>query len=115
MPHMLIEYTHGLTTRAEPKQLVEAVYQGACVSELFNNDFVKTRAVALDVYQSGATQNDFLHVTAKILVGRTAQQKKTLSAAILDQLQKLLGDVAPLTVTVEVVDIDKESHAQFIN
>lgn len=115
MPHMTIEYTKGLEGKVSPATLISAVFQGACNSELFNNDFVKTRSVGYENYQSGSTQNDFLHVTAKILIGRTPEQKQVLSGAILAELRLILGDVTPLTVTVEVVDIDKESHAEFIN
>lgn len=115
MPHITIEYTKGLEVKTTSSELVKEVYQGACDSELFNNDFLKVRAISYDSYQSGTTQNDFLHVTAKILIGRTTEQKQQLSAAILARLESLLGEVNPLTVTVEAVDIDKDSHAQFIN
>lgn len=115
MPHMLVEYTRGLDRFTTAADIVEAVYQGASKSELFNPQFIKTRALGYEAYQSGDTQNPFLHVTAKILSGRTAEQKQRLSGAILAELKALIGAVAPLTVTVEVVDIEKESHAQFLN
>jgi len=114
MPHMTIEYTKGLEKKVQPNALVKAVFDGACASALFNNDLVKTRAIGYDHYQYGLTSNDFLHVTAKILSGRTVEQKSTLSRAILSQLQSLLGKIEPLTVTVEVVDIEKESHSAFL-
>lgn len=114
MPHMLIEYTKGLEDTASPAELINAVYQGACNSELFDNKFVKTRSLAFENYQSGVTDNGFIHVTAKILSGRTAEQRKTLSSSILVELEKVLAGHSPISITVEVVDIDKEAHSQYL-
>lgn len=114
MPHMLIEYTKDLEKSVAPATLIASVYQGACNSELFNNDFIKTRSAAYEHYQSGSTQNNFLHVTAKILSGRTDEQRKTLSASILAELELILNQLSPITITVEVVDIHKESHSQYL-
>lgn len=114
MPHMLIEYTKGLEDSVTPSDLINSVYKGACDSELFDNNLIKTRSIVFDNYQSGLTQSNFIHVTARILAGRTETQRKTLTSSILSELKSLLEGVSPISITVEVVDIEKETHSEYL-
>lgn len=55
---------------------------------------------------------DFVHVTLKILSGRNTEQKLCLSGAVLESL-KTLG-LTSVSITVEVVDIDRGSYAKIL-
>lgn len=112
MPHCIIEYSREIEKSVEPARLINAVYQGALKSGLFIEDHIKTRSMAFDSYQSGSIKKAFVHVTAKILSGRNSEQKKTLSNSILSQLKTI--DFPPTSLTVEVVDLHKESYAKVV-
>lgn len=61
-------------------------------------------------YQSGSIKKAFIYVTVKILSGRNLEQKKSLSNLILSQLTTI--DFPSTLLTVEVVEIEKESYAR---
>jgi len=108
MPHCIIEHSANL----EPTQLIDAVYQGARKSALFQADDIKTRTQIYDYCQSCETPGTFVHVTSKILSGRSIEQRSVLSGLILDELQLL--HLPSCSLTVEVLEIERESYAKVI-
>ncbi len=106
MPHCIIE--HSLDV--EQTQLINAVYQGTLKSELFEDDDIKTRSMAFDNYQTGSVKKSFIHVTAKILSGRTLEQRSMLSQSIMSELKKL--KYSSITLTVEVIEMERDSYAK---
>ena len=109
MPHCVIEYSEGL---ASPSKLLNAVFQGAVNSALFETDDIKTRAIAFNHYLTGDTPQDFVHVTAKILTGRNAEQRSRLSQAILSELSQL--SLSSVSLTVDIVEIESASYAKVV-
>lgn len=110
MPHCLIEHSRALPA----KPLVEKVFEGVLASALFEPDGsdIKVRAQGFDQFMVGRDCQDFVHVTLKILSGRTSAQKAALSHRVLEYLRTL--DQHSCSLTVEVVDIDRESYAKAV-
>ena len=108
MPHCIIEYSKNL----EAAQLIDAVYQGARKSKLFEDDDIKSRTMEFDHYQSGSTKNSFVHVTTKILSGRNLEQRSMLSRLILSELESL--SIQSTSLTVEVVEMERTSYAKVV-
>ena len=112
MPHCIIEYSAQLQKTVKPTQLISAVYNGAFTSELFESNDIKTRAISFDDHQTGSVKANFIHVTIKILSGRTLEQRQKLSHAISNELNML--NCSATSLTVEVVDMERESYAKVI-
>ena len=110
MPHCIIEYSQDI--EAKPTSLINAVFQGALKSQLFEENHIKTRTIAFDNYQVGALKESFIHVTARILSGRTVEQRSMLSQSILTTLAEL--NLSSVTMTVEVVEMERDSYAKKI-
>ncbi len=110
MPHCIIEYSDDL----EGKPLVEAVHQSALDSGLFSSlgSDIKVRAMPYSHYKTGSIEISFVHVTLKILSGRTGEQKSSLTEKVLKQLKAL--NFIGCSLSVEVVDIDTASYAKSI-
>ena len=91
-----------------------AVFSAAASSGLFEPDGrdIKVRAVAYDHYLTGPSKGDFVHVTVRLLAGRTTEQKMRLSQTVLAQLQALA--LPHCSLTVEIVDIDRASYAKAV-
>lgn len=106
MPHCIIEHSKGLNDI----ELLQAVYQGALNSGLFSEYDIKARAIAYECFQIGPEKQHFIHVVVKILSGRSSMQKIMLSSDVLAQLKRL--SLSDISLTVEVVDIDKVSYAK---
>ena len=110
MPHCVIEHAASLDAGA----LVPAVFAAAKSAGLFEPDGadIKVRAIAYDHYLTGPAKSDFVHVSIRLLSGRTVEQKQLLSQAVLAQLQTLA--LPRCSLTVEVIDIERASYAKVI-
>jgi 5-carboxymethyl-2-hydroxymuconate isomerase len=111
MPHCIIECSERLTTT--PKELLNAVYLGTLNSQLFIADDIKSRIIPFQHFTAGTSQQDFIHVVVKMLSGRTIEQRKTVSNAVLLELNKL--PLSSISLTVEVVEIEKSSYSKVVN
>lgn len=110
MPHCIIEHSPNFYGES----LNQGVYLGAFESGLFSDDGsdIKVRSLTYDHYQTGENAQDFVHVTVKILSGRTAEDKQHLSHSVMQQLKQL--SITNASLTVEIVDMDKASYSKFI-
>ncbi|WP_221795189.1 5-carboxymethyl-2-hydroxymuconate Delta-isomerase [Oceanobacter mangrovi] len=110
MPHCVIEHSDNL----DADSLVEQVFKAALASALFEPDGsdIKVRAQGFKSYLTGPAKADFIHVTVKILSGRTAEQKSTLADVIIAGLAK--SGYAGVSMTVDVVDMDRASYRKVI-
>ncbi|REL30570.1 5-carboxymethyl-2-hydroxymuconate Delta-isomerase [Thalassotalea euphylliae] len=111
MPHCIIEHASTL----DSNKLVSAVFQGALASNQFEPDGsdIKVRAISFNSYQVGSNQSkkspsDFIHITLKILSGRSEEQKQLLSKSVLNALNTRVRNSCE--ITIEVVDIDRASY-----
>lgn len=110
MPHCIIECSATL----DSDLLTSKVYQGTLDSKLFEPDGsdIKARAISYQSYSVGGFKTDFIHVTVKILSGRSLLQKTVLSKSIQTRLSEL--DLVSCSVTVEVVDIERASYLKWL-
>ena len=110
MPHCIIE--HSSTINAE--QLNNKVFLGALNSGLFEADGrdIKVRSIAYENYQTGTEKEDFIHVMVRILSGRSDTDKAMLSETVMTQLLSL--SLSSASITVEVVDMDRNSYAKVV-
>lgn len=110
MPHCIIEHSSDI----DGKSLVSTVYQGALASNLFESQGsdIKVRALPYSNFKTGNVEISFVHVTLKILSGRSVEQKTNLSQLVLEQLKSL--EMINCSISVEVVDIDRVSYSKVI-
>lgn len=113
MPHLIIEYATPLAEAEQVEQMLEAVHTTAVASGLFEESHIRLRAVPLAFYRSGGQEEPFIHAQLRIHSGRSAEQKRQLSEAVLTTLQALQWPAR--TITVEVVEMDRSSYAKYVN
>jgi len=112
LPHCIIEFSEPLTSRLAPAELLQKVHEGALKSALFQAADIKTRAQSYEHFFSESEQVDFIHVTIRIMAGRTDEQKQHLSASVLNALSDL--GLTEISITVEVVDLHNSSYAKYL-
>ncbi|HEY5739407.1 MAG TPA: 5-carboxymethyl-2-hydroxymuconate Delta-isomerase [Gammaproteobacteria bacterium] len=108
MPHLIIEYSEGVDGTVAIPDIVDAAHAGAMSSELFPEYDIKTRAIGYRDHRTGATRDSFVHVTVRLLDGRSDAQKAMLSEAVLAHIEPLLPGVN--SVGVEIVDMHRASY-----
>ncbi|MEO0369255.1 MAG: 5-carboxymethyl-2-hydroxymuconate Delta-isomerase [Pseudomonadota bacterium] len=107
MPNFIVEFSAPLTEQVATDVMIDKVYSGAKASGHFPPEAIKVRTQSRSNYRLHTGQNDFLHVAGHILSGRTDEQKKVISEAILTELKTL--PLSSVFVSVEIVDIHRES------
>lgn len=110
MPHCVIEYS----AKIDGEALVASVYKSALESKLFQSkgSDIKVRAMPYSNFKTGNVDINFIHVTLKILSGRSDTQKTNLTHLVLEQLKTL--KITNCSISVEVADIDRSSYEKFI-
>jgi 5-carboxymethyl-2-hydroxymuconate isomerase len=112
MPHCIVEYAKEIEQIIPVQELVSLVHQSVFSSQLFEESSIKTRAIEYKHYQTGLSESPFIHITLKILFGRNHQQKKELTSLVLNKLSEVLK--SPISLSVEVVDIEKVSYKKLV-
>ncbi|MBT5185969.1 MAG: 5-carboxymethyl-2-hydroxymuconate Delta-isomerase [Kordiimonadaceae bacterium] len=108
MPHCVIEYTNNLSAEVDINNMVDVAFETIVQAGLFNQTAIKARAISYDHYKSGLSKDDYIHITIRILPGRTPKQKSTLSALMLGNI----GAITPNTtsISIEIVDLDGDCY-----
>ncbi|WP_394228997.1 5-carboxymethyl-2-hydroxymuconate Delta-isomerase [Shewanella colwelliana] len=114
MPHCIIEYSASLETDIDIAQLVEAVHKGAIDSALFDAAAVKSRCIPVSHSKVGMLADGrFIHITFKIMPGRSTEQKQLLSNSVYRQIVILNQSVDSLTM--EVLELDRRNYFKWTN
>ena len=111
MPHIVVEYSAPLADQYDLDALCKELCDAAISTGVFPKpDDIKVRAMPASHWHRPAEDQSFAHVMVRLLSGRTEEQKKSVTAAILQAMENRLSDVAALTVDTN--DINRETYAK---
>ena len=110
MPHIILEYSEGILKDADVSGVLMTLHRAASKSGLFDESHIKTRAYKTRHFTNAGKIDPFVHIQARIKSGRNADEKKGLSAEIINSLIPLKIKTAVLTV--EIIDMDKDSYSK---
>ena len=79
---------------------------------MFKANQIKTRAYPFQEFTNAGESNPYIHIQARIKSGRNVDNKKQFAQVILSGLKPLA--IPALVVTVEVIDMDRESYGKFV-
>jgi len=113
MPHCTIEHANDLTDIVSPEEMMDAALKAMQSSELFEVNDIKIRTKEYAYFQRGEDRENFIHVTLKILDGRSLMQKKDLSFLMLKAIDEL--PVYGVDVSVEVQEMDSKTYLKLNN
>ena len=111
MPHIITEYTEGLSDKIA--DLMPELHQNLCGQPTVAMEAVKTRAIPVysAVIGDGETQKNMIHVTLKLLPGRDDDLKKQMAQGLFDTISKYV-DIKSSSISVEVTELHKESYCK---
>lgn len=110
MPHCIVEYSQNLEQEVPPVDLLEAVKSACIATKLFFDEDIKLRSMPYKSFLTAGREDAFIHVTLRILAGRTIEQRKLLSQRVLESLTQFsLKDVS---FTVEVSEMERETYVK---
>lgn len=108
MPHFVIECNQSIIERKSPQEIMQAVFDIANDSGLFDVQNIKVRLKPYEHYITANTQADFIHVFAHIMEGRTTEMKSKLSRDITACLVEMFPVVE--SISINVYDLEKATY-----
>jgi 5-carboxymethyl-2-hydroxymuconate isomerase len=108
MPHFVIDCSENILNLKSPEKIMQAVYDTAESTGLFDPTDIKVRINPFRYYNTGNTKDDFIHIFANIMEGRTTAQKSNLSNKIVTQLKLMFPEVPILSINIR--DFEKATY-----
>ncbi|MFC1536707.1 5-carboxymethyl-2-hydroxymuconate Delta-isomerase [Pseudomonadota bacterium] len=112
MPHIIVEYQEGLADDAGIDALLMAIHRSVSDSGLFKADQIKTRAYPFRGFTNAGGSSPYIHIQARIKLGRDAENKKRLGEVILSGFTTL--NIPASVITVEIIDMDRDSYGKYL-
>jgi 5-carboxymethyl-2-hydroxymuconate isomerase len=100
MPHFVIECSESVLMKMPAAEIISAVYNTAEASGLFREGDIKVRIRSYTEFKLGEGKEEFLHVFAHIMQGRTKEQRQALSRAVVSRLNELMPALPILSMNV---------------
>ncbi|MEM1408190.1 MAG: 5-carboxymethyl-2-hydroxymuconate Delta-isomerase [Bacteroidota bacterium] len=108
MPHFVIDCSENIISLRSPEELMQQVYDTAESTGLFDKGDIKVRINPFKFYIVGNSKDDFIHIFANIMEGRTTEQKRNLSNKVVAQLKKMFPDVPIISINIR--DFEKSTY-----
>lgn len=109
MPHFVIDCSENILNLQQPEKIMQEVHRTACNTNLFDEADIKVRLNPFkENYLVGGKKEDFIHVFANIMEGRSTEQKANLSKQIIAQLKVLFPNVP--FVAINIRDFEKATY-----
>ena len=111
MPHIIVEYSPEADL--DIPHLLRNLHGELSTKETVSLASIKTRAIPVESTFVGeeATPNLMVHITVKLLPGRSDDLKRSMAMGLRDAALPYLGE-KKINLSVEVVDLHKESYIQ---
>ncbi|GAA3587830.1 5-carboxymethyl-2-hydroxymuconate Delta-isomerase [Flavivirga amylovorans] len=101
MPHFIIDCSENILTMQQPDTIMQEVHKAATDTGLFEEADIKVRLNPFkEHYLVGGKKEDFIHVFANIMEGRTTEQKANLSKQIVSQLKTLFSTIPFIAINI---------------
>lgn len=108
MPHFVIDCSKNILNIKSPDEIIQKVYDTAESTKLFDKGDIKVRINPFEHYTIGNTKDDFIHIFANIMEGRTTSQKKNLSGRIITELKSMFPNVPIISINIR--DFEKATY-----
>lgn len=108
MPHFKIDCSQNIISLISPIEIIQKVYDAAESTGLFDKGDIKVRIIPFEYYNTGNTNDDFIHIFANIMEGRSTSQKSNLSKVIITELKLLFPDVPIISINIR--DFEKATY-----
>jgi 5-carboxymethyl-2-hydroxymuconate isomerase len=87
---------------------MQAVFEAAKGTGLFATEDIKVRVREFDDHVTGGGRDDFIHVFAYIMEGRTTEQRSGLSRAVVSVLKDMFPTVP--VISMNVMEFEKATY-----
>jgi 5-carboxymethyl-2-hydroxymuconate isomerase len=109
MPHIIVEYS--ATMKLDMPELLSQLHVNLAEQDTIKIKAIKTRAVPVQhvIIGTGGWSDKMLHITLKLLPGRSDDLKRTMSQGLHDIAKDFVKDDS-ISITVEVAELHEPSY-----
>lgn len=86
MPHFIMDCSESVFGEHDEEYIIEQIHFVAHATGLFDEGDIKVRINPFNTFSVGNKREDFIHVFAHIMQGRTTEQKRTSHEQLLVSL-----------------------------
>jgi len=104
MPHFIVECSDNVLLKIAPNELMSEIYETALSSELFKKSDIKVRIHTYQHHKIANKTQDFIHIFAHIVEGRTPLQKQKLSHSMVRTLKNLFPEIEVLSMSIQELE-----------
>ncbi|MGB1198880.1 MAG: 5-carboxymethyl-2-hydroxymuconate Delta-isomerase [Thalassotalea sp.] len=108
MPHFVVDCSDNILSIHNEDVINQEIHHVANATGLFDECDIKVRVNPFSTYLVGNKKDDFIHVFANIMEGRTTEQKANLSQVIVAKLVEMFPKV--VNVAMNVNDFEKATY-----
>ncbi len=108
MPHIVVEISQGVDECVDIKALLESLRNAAADTRVIEFSDIKLRATAYQEWMMVGQGDSFIHITCRLLSGRTDQQKEILAIALRDATASLARNIT--SISVDIVDMNAVAY-----
>ena len=108
MPHFVIDCSASVLDHCDEEFIIKQVHLVANATGLFVESDIKVRVNPFNKYSVGDQRQDFIHVFAHIMQGRSTEQKANLSKQVVAKLMTLFPDIVHIAMNIS--DFEKNSY-----
>ncbi len=109
MPHFVIDCSQSITNIQNPKDILQATHEEANNTGLFDEADIKVRLNLFNKdYIVGGEEENFIHVFANIMEGRSQEQKANLSKQIVKRLKSMFPAIPFIAMNIN--DFEKATY-----
>jgi len=111
MPHLIVDHSANVADTHDMGTFCTTLWEGAAATGHFKDtSAIKVRCLPCAHWHIGTQPQSFVHVTVRILEGRSPETRADLSAQILALLETALPDVG--TISVDIREFEKASYVK---
>lgn len=108
MPHFVLDCSENILELQKPREVLKEVLETAYATGLFEKNDIKVRLNPFKHSLVQGSDNDFIHVFANIMQGRTVEQKNNLSKQMITKLKFMFPEVPTLSINIR--DFEKDTY-----
>lgn len=108
MPHFIMDCSQSILESHKEESILEQVHLIAYSTGLFEEGDIKVRINPYKKFIVGNKADNFIHVFAHVMQGRTTKQKADLSKLMVNMLTTMFPDVT--NIAMNISDFEKGTY-----
>lgn len=112
MPHIIVEYTNNVP--ADLPKMLDDLHYLLAEFDTININAIKSRAIPVEypIVGDGKERDQFIHITLKLLEGRTEDLRVQMGKALHEKAASFLPKGSDIALSLEVAEMNAATYVK---